>query len=250
MKQIQRNIALSSRILAMMGLVEETRGHVSARSPENNGMYIRSRTKTESGLLFTEPDAIQFVDFNGNNDQLGGNYIIPNEHPIHGEIYKNRPEVGCVIHAHPPSCVVCTIAGIPLRPIIGAYDPQAMKLTINGVPVFKDSKTLTNIEIVNSMLEVMGNHNVCLLQGHGIVVTGKTVEEATMRAIKLEHLAKLTLEATRSGNELTEISKEDIEYFQGMFEKNKKKKGSSNTHGTWIWSHYVKLLELKGLGLT
>lgn len=158
--------------------------------------------------------------------------------------------MGCVIHAHPPNCVVCTIAGIPLRPIIGAYDPQAMKMTINWVPVFEDPKTLTNIAIVTSMLEVMGNHNVCLLQGHGIVVTGKTVEEATARAIKLEHLAKLTLEAVRSGNKLTEISQVDIEYFQGIFERNKKNKGTSSTHGAWIWSHYVKLLEMKGLGLS
>lgn len=53
LEQLQRNVALSSRILAMMGLIEETRGHVSVRSPENNGMYIQCRTKTESGLLFT-----------------------------------------------------------------------------------------------------------------------------------------------------------------------------------------------------
>lgn len=249
MKDVQQKLALSSRILAMMGLVEETRGHVSARSGELGGMYIRCRTAAESGLLFTEPDAIQPVGYDGRSDTLGAGYIVPNEHPIHGEIYKRRPEVNCVIHAHPPACVVCTIAGVELRPVIGAYDPQAMALTLGGVPLFNDSRTLTNPEIVGAMLDTMGDSPVCLLQGHGIVVTGGSVEEATMRAIKLEHLAKLTLDAARAGGRTISISEADIAYFQDMFARNKQKKGTSNTHGAWIWAHYVKLLEWKGLGL-
>ncbi len=62
------------------------------------------------------------------------------------------------------------------------------------------------------MMEVMGDSEVCVLRGHGIVAVGKSIEEATIRAIKLDHLARMNLQAAALGN-VPSIPQEDIDAF-------------------------------------
>jgi 3,4-dihydroxyphthalate decarboxylase len=69
-------------------------------------MLIRCRSDDDYGVLFTRDSDVRRVDFDGQGSDLAGRYEVPKELPIHGEILKARPDVGCVIHAHPqpPSC--------------------------------------------------------------------------------------------------------------------------------------------------
>jgi len=92
--EIREKVALSCRILAMEGLVDETLGHVSARIPGTDEMYIRCRGEEENGVRYTTVDDIRRVNFDGNGEDLLGIYQVPKELPIHGEIMKFRPEVG------------------------------------------------------------------------------------------------------------------------------------------------------------
>jgi 3,4-dihydroxyphthalate decarboxylase len=209
--ELAKNVALSCRILAKLGLFKETTGHVSARSGAGR-MLIRGRGGDETGLLYTRPADIVLSDFEGAPLKNRAGLKTPNEACIHGEIYKLRPTAGGVVHAHPPSIVLASVAGIALRPIYGGYDPQGMRLALRGVPLFQSSLTLHSKEQVHAMLEVMGESDVCVLRGHGVVVVGKSVEEATIRAIKLDHLAKMNLQAATLGN-VPSIPQDDIDAF-------------------------------------
>jgi Class II Aldolase and Adducin N-terminal domain len=126
---LARKVALSCRILAKLGLFKETTGHVSARNSRNQ-MLIRGRGPKETGLLFTKPSDILLADLEGQNLEKRAGLKPPNEAVIHGEIYKARPEVVCVVHAHPPAVVLCSMAGIELRPIYCGYDPSSMRLSL------------------------------------------------------------------------------------------------------------------------
>jgi len=238
--EIRRKVALSCRILAMTGLLKETTGHVSARIPGTNEMFIRGRGDEETGLLFTGEAEVLRVDFDGNGVPLDAPVGTPNELPIHGEIYKARAEVGCVVHAHPPGTLLCGIAGVELRPIFGAYDPSAMNLALDGVPVFPRAITLTRPEDVWPMIELMRGKEVCLMRGHGITVTGTTVEQSTVRAIKLETLARVCWQAAQHGH-VPEIAAEDVEVFRtrGF--------GRPRRRDEPVWNYYVALLEQRGL---
>jgi 3,4-dihydroxyphthalate decarboxylase len=209
---LAKNVALSCRILAKLGLFKETTGHVSARSGDGKNMLIRGRGKDETGLLFTGPKDIVLADLDGQRVQKNAILKPPNESCIHGELYKARPDVGAIVHAHPASIVLTSMAGIELRPIFGGYDPRAMRLAIKGIPVYRSSLTLHSKEQVHEMMPVMGESNVCILRGHGVVVCGKDVEEATITAIKLDHLAKLNLQAAALG-QVPAISEEDQNAF-------------------------------------
>jgi ribulose-5-phosphate 4-epimerase/fuculose-1-phosphate aldolase len=248
LNKLKENVALSCRIMADLGLFQETRGHVSARTQMEGHMLIRCRGLNETGLLFTEEDSVRLANFDGqlldNESEL---YEIPNEHPIHGEIYKRRPDVGCVIHAHSPAAMLCSITNLDFKPIYGGYDPQSIRQCFNGVPEYSSSITLTNAEVVTSMLKVMGEQNICLLKGHGVVITGVNIEETTIRALKFEELAKITIQVAQTGKEAVDISQNDIDYFNEMFAAKKKSTGLNMSHIPWLWKYYVKMLRLKGL---
>jgi hypothetical protein len=123
--RLAKNVALSCQILAKLGLFKETTGHVSARRTSGAAMLIRGRGREESGLLFTKARDVVAADFAGQKLDKRSVLKTPNESVIHGEIYKARPNVGAIVHAHPPSIVLTSMAGIKLRPIFGGFDPRA-----------------------------------------------------------------------------------------------------------------------------
>ena len=229
-------VALSCRILAKLGLVKETTGHVSARTADAKYMLIRGRGKAETGLLFTRGRDIVLADFDGNAVKGSGHLKPPNESCIHGELYKARDNIGAVVHAHPPSVVLASIAGIELRPIFGGYDPRAMRLGLKKIPVYESSVTLHSKDQVHDMMRVMGENDVCILRGHGVVVAGETVEEATIKAIKLNELARFNLQAASLGS-VASISTSDQKLFFS-----RERAGKNNRGAEPLWRYYVEWL--------
>lgn len=200
-------IADGCRILACEGLVAATLGHISARA--GDGMLLRTRGPDDRGLQFATADDIKLVPLDAVAGRVGS-HRIPVEAPLHGETLRRHPAVGAVVHAHPPAVVACTIAGLPLLPIIGAYDIPAARMAHDGIPVFNRSVLIRNADVAAQMLDVMGEAPACLLAGHGLVVTGSSVAQAVTRAISINDLAKLTLMVAATGEPLKAIPEEDF----------------------------------------
>ena len=143
-----------------------------------------------------------------------------------------------VVHAHPPAILLCGITGVELRPIFAAYDPSALRFALDGVPVYPRSITLTRPELAQDMLACMGERDVCVLRGHGITVLGRSVEEATIKAIKLETLARINWHASQPGREVPTISDEDQAVYRLP------ERGGRGTAQA-VWRYYVQLLEAR-----
>jgi ribulose-5-phosphate 4-epimerase/fuculose-1-phosphate aldolase len=184
-------------------------GHVSARCADDK-VLLRHRGPDESGVIRTEPRAIRLVDLSGNPAEQSAGYDPPKELPIHTAIYLNRPEVGAVVHAHPRSAVLCGLAGLNPQPVVGAYNIPALHMALAGIPVFPRSVLITRAELADQMVEFMGQTQVCILRGHGIVAVGDTVEAATMAAVNLEELLHLTVSLAMLGAEPTPVPDEDL----------------------------------------
>jgi len=230
---LARKVALSCRILAKLGLFKETTGHVSTRNGKDQ-MLIRGRGPKETGLLFTKPSDILLADLEGQSLERRTGLKPPNEAVIHGEIYKARPEVFCVVHAHPPAVVLCSMAGIELRPIYCGYDPSSMRLSLKGIPVYPHTLTLNTKDQVHAMQKIMGSSDVCILRGHGLITVGTSIEQATITAIKLDTLAKMNLQAASLGK-VPSIPEEDIEEF-----RKRTRRGNSSPEG--LWRYYSEWL--------
>jgi ribulose-5-phosphate 4-epimerase/fuculose-1-phosphate aldolase len=133
---------------------------------------------------------------------------------------------------------MCGLTDLQLKPIFGAYDPSAMKLAVEGVPVYPRAVTLTTPELAKGMLDVMAGKDVCLLYGHGITAVGRSVEEATIKAIKLETLARITWHVNQRGG-VRELSAEDLEYYGS--------RGPGSRSHEAVWRYYVRLLDYHGI---
>lgn len=234
---LQRMVAAACRILGMMGLVDEITGHVSARIPGREAMWLRCRGDEEKGVRYTIPWQVHEVSWAGTLvDQNLPADARPLEWPLHAEIYRALPHVGGVVHAHPPGGLWCGLADLEIRPM-RAYDEVAIWIGLEGVPVFPSAQLIETPELGRQLAQVIGHHHVCLLRGHGIVAVGASVEEATLYALKFEKLAQANWQMRLAGIRPT-MSEADLEHFRCRMQ---------GQHGLprrelWTWHYYLHRL--------
>ncbi len=238
LNNLRRKIALGTRILASQGCLGDILGHLSVRIPGTDQMFIRCLGDEEKGLLYTDVRHVRRLGFDRTVEQVEG-YRVPLELPIHGELYKARPEARAVLHAHPYHCLVATIAGIELRPIYGSYDPLSLGAAIQGIPVYPRSVLIDSPELAAEFMAAMGGRDCCLMRGHGLTVYGPTVEAVTLLALRLEMLAKVTLDAARAGGGPPEpLPQADLDAFAFVLDEGIQHAVSKVYE--WTWNHYAQ----------
>jgi 3,4-dihydroxyphthalate decarboxylase len=250
-EQLRYTVAVACRILGMLGLVRESTGHVSARIPGTDEMWVRCRGGNERGLMFTDLDNVRRVDFDGEGPGMGMRHAKPNETPIHGEIYRAHSEVQAVVHAHPYYALLCGVTDVRYRPVFAAYDPASLAIVTEGVPVYERAATVVNKEMGTEMVRAMGDRDVLLMRGHGITVTGGSVEAATVQAIRFDRLSQIMWEIALSGREPIEIGDEDRARYARTGRRERPAGGWAALAGadSWTWDHYVELLRVQNIGL-
>jgi 3,4-dihydroxyphthalate decarboxylase len=184
-------------------------GHVSARVDERS-LLVRCRGPEERGVARTRPEDVRLVDLQGRHLEASDGWQVPKELPIHTRLLATRPEVGAVVHAHPPAALLAGLAALPLRPVFGSFAIPAMRMALEGVPRYPRSILITRDELADEVRSAMGARPVCLLVGHGIVTTGASVEQATVCAVDLELLCRVTVDLARLGASPPDVPPEDL----------------------------------------
>lgn len=177
---LRYDIALANRILAHEGVLDAF-GHVSARHPSDPNRYLLSRSRAPE--LVEPSDVLEYtLDSKPVKDE---GIPLYSERVIHGEIFKARPDVMCVVHHHSPAFMPLVITGIDYTPVfhLGA---------VGGLhPPFWDQREEfgdTNLLVVKpeegaSLAKRLGNHWMVLMNRHGVTVAGVSVREAVFRCI-------------------------------------------------------------------
>jgi ribulose-5-phosphate 4-epimerase/fuculose-1-phosphate aldolase len=205
---LRGKVATACRILGARGLVDGVLGHVSARVGADE-LLVRCRGPHERGMARTMPEDIRLMTLAGEPAEASEGWQPPKELPIHTRLLATRPELGAVVHAHPRAVLVAGLAGLELRPVFGAYNIPALRLALDGVPVYPRPVLISRPELADEMLAAMGSRRVCVLRGHGITVAGETVEQATVTAVNLDELCAVTLELARLGARPPELAAAD-----------------------------------------
>jgi ribulose-5-phosphate 4-epimerase/fuculose-1-phosphate aldolase len=231
-------VAQACRVLAQAGLAADVLGHVSVRTGPDS-LLVRCRGPRESGLLFTTPDDVHEVGFDGPHDLPGG-YSVPGELPIHVQTLRSRPEVTSVVHAHPSAVVTADLAGLTLRPVIGAYNIPAMSMARRGIPVYPRAVLIRRAELADEMLAAMGSAQVCVLRGHGVTATGSSIAEAVIRALNVEALARVVLGAAQAGGHPADLPDADVAELPDL---------GATLNEQSVWRYHLASLEHAGLGL-
>ncbi|RBM23429.1 aldolase [Prauserella sp. PE36] len=209
---LRTHIAQACRVLAARGLADGILGHISLRVDARR-LLVRCRGPEERGLAFTTSADIRLVDLDGEPGtagELDGGYAPPNELPLHTEVLRGRPDVEAVVHAHPPSVVAADLAGLAIRPIVGAFDIPGTRLAAGGVPVYPRGLLVRNRRLAAEMVAAMGKRPVVLLRGHGLTSAGGSVEQAVLQSISVDRLAALSLRVVSAGGTLADLPEEDL----------------------------------------
>lgn len=113
---------------------------------------------------------------------------------MHLACYQARPDVGAVIHAHPPAAIACTLLGLDLdRPIL----PEVV-LTLGTVPTVPYATTGT-ATLARAVGDAAVTRSALLLDRHGAVAMGRTLHEAFCNLETLDQLCRIALEVARIG---------------------------------------------------
>lgn len=166
---LRRQVAEACLVMAARGLADGILGHISLRVDQRR-LLVRCRGPAERGLAFTEPADIHLVDLDGaaaGPGELEGGWSVPNELPLHTEVLRARADVTAVAHAHPPSVVAADLAGIAIRPIVGAFDIPGTRLAHGGVPAYPRGVLIRDRRLAQEMVRALGDRPVVLLRGHG-----------------------------------------------------------------------------------
>lgn len=238
--ELKRKAVLAHRILTMTGSMGDTTGHVMVRIPGTDEMLIRGRNGADVSPAYVQPRSLRRVRIsNAEMTEDAPGWTIPPERHIGTTVFKARPEVGCVIHAHPPAQVLCSIIDADIRPIVGSQNWIGAGMARGGVGVYPRSLLIHSPEIGAAMMAIMGDQDAVLLKAHGNVVAGRTVEEATVRAIRLENLAKLVWQCALAGEQAPEVSSED---WDDHLRPDAGRETGMQGGIAWFWEYYLSLL--------
>ena len=156
-------------------------GHISVRTADPDRIMISRHNLGRDA----KTDDFVVVDFDGN--QIGTSAPLPGELPIHLEVMRGRPDVGSVAHLHNTYATSFTMSEPELRP---TYFPAA--IFRDGIPTHPDSRLINNRERAMPLVETLGSRRAALLKAHGVVVTGRDVEEMVACVFILEDNARRT----------------------------------------------------------
>jgi ribulose-5-phosphate 4-epimerase/fuculose-1-phosphate aldolase len=163
-------------------------GHLSAMLDENR-IVIKPRPVSWRGL---KPEDLIVIDFNGKVVAgAAGERSAVREWPIHARTYATRPDVRCVLHAHPHASTLMAALGIAVEPLDQDCAAFAGKLPVldNG------AVSIATPELGDEVARALGTRGTLLLKNHGSVVTGADIASVCVTAYRLEKVAETMLRA-------------------------------------------------------
>jgi len=185
---VARRMALCCRQLAAGGLIAGRVGNLSVRLGPDRVLV------TPSGLIKSLLVAGDMVEVGLSGRKRRGRRNPTSELDLHLRILTARPDVGAVVHAHPPAATGFAVAGeeIPANLL-----PELIFL-VGRVPIVPYGTPGTP-ELGDRVAPYLAEHDALLLANHGAVTTGKTLDEAWIRMETLEHGARIIMAARAIG---------------------------------------------------
>jgi L-fuculose-phosphate aldolase len=206
----KKRLITALRVLINENIFEQTMGHLSVRVPETGEILIPGHIhKLGRTLESLTEDDLAVIDVEGN--WVGGKLKPPGERYIHTEIYRVRPDVNAVVHAHSQLSVAFSIAGEHILPC-----HHRGTIFKPFVPIHDYPAQINTRELGAEVAITLGPGYACLLRGHGVVCVGGTPEEAAVVAITLETAALHQMRVKSLGREPRVI---EDQYLDGYFIK-------------------------------
>jgi HCOMODA/2-hydroxy-3-carboxy-muconic semialdehyde decarboxylase len=207
LKALLQDLVIANRILAHEEVVDAY-GHISMRHPDRPDRFFLSGSRSPE--LVTIDDIIEYdLDCNPIDQRGRAMYT---ERPIHGGIYRARPDVQSVVHNHAYELIPFTISkSVKLRPVLHTSASIGAEIPVWDIrDKFGDTNMLvTTLDQGHDLARTLGKNRVTLMRGHGCAVTGNSVYDAVSTSVYLKVNARLQAEALHFG-EITYLTPGEI----------------------------------------
>lgn len=195
------------KLLHDKGFIASTDGNISVRLDDYT--VLATPTCMSKGMMTSE-DLVK-VDMDGR--RVAGFRDVSSEIAMHLMIYRKRPEICGIVHAHPPTATGFASAGMALEQAL----VSEIVLALGKVPLAKYGTPGTE-ELLNSLAPLVEGHNAILMANHGVVTYAEDLVTAYMHMETVEHFAKIALVTHQLGRQEV-LSTENVDKLMMLREK-------------------------------
>jgi L-fuculose-phosphate aldolase len=186
---VKEKVALACRILCSHGHESGLAGQITARGA--GGVFLTQRL----GCGMSEVTASSLLQVDEELRVVEGAGMANPANRFHAWLYRVREDVRCIVHTNPPYTSALSMLGTPL--VISHMDGCALYENVGfldhwpGVPVGNEEGRL--------IAGALGQKSAALLAHHGVVIAGRSIEEACVLALQFERAAFLHITASSAG---------------------------------------------------
>lgn len=198
-RQHREQIVRFGRMIHERGYVAATDGNLSVRLDKKR--ILVTPTSMCKGMMSASDLVI--VDMSG--ERLAGRRNVSSEIAMHLLIYKLRPDIRAIVHAHPPTATGYAAAGLPLNEAL----ISEVVICLGAIPLAKYGTPGTP-ELTDALEPLIPEYDAILMSNHGVVAYGEDLLSAYMKMETVEHFAKVALVAHQLGRQQL-LSPEEVE---------------------------------------
>jgi ribulose-5-phosphate 4-epimerase/fuculose-1-phosphate aldolase len=200
-QELKRKLAAGFRMIARRRMDDGIAGHISCRVPGTHDEFWVNPL----GPLFEEITADDLLVVNLDGHVLEGSRPYNQAaFAIHATLHSTRKDVMAICHTHPPKGTAFAALGRPIKILdqtaCSFYDDHALVTEYDGVVASKE-QALT-------LAHGIGSKRVAVLQNHGLITLGASVEQAVIDMLDLERTCEINLAVLARYDEAIEVSRE------------------------------------------
>ncbi len=197
--ELRKEIVETGRWIHRLGFVAAYDGNLSARL--DNHRILSTPTTISKGMM--APDDLVVVDYEGK--KISGRRNVTSEIAMHLLIYRRRPDVQAVVHAHPPTATGYAAAGLSLNKAL----VSEVVLSLGCIPLASYGTPGTP-ELTEALAPLVNSYDAILMANHGVVTCGADLMQAYFRMETVEHFAKISLVTELLGRQVL-LSEDDVD---------------------------------------
>ena len=192
------------------GIVHGSQGNISALDRQTGFVAI-----TPTAIPYTKLKAKDICVIDLEQHILSGKWQPTSEQLLHLIYYKNRSDVGAVIHSHAPYCTAFSVIGEESIPMV---INQSASCLGGPLPVAPYALPGTQ-ELAEVTYQATGNGVGAVMAHHGLVTVGQTLEQAYDSTLAAENTARVIIMAKSMGAEVQIIPPKEIKILREAYLK-------------------------------
>jgi ribulose-5-phosphate 4-epimerase/fuculose-1-phosphate aldolase len=208
--ELKKKLAAAFRIIARRKMDDGIAGHISCRVPGTHDQFWVNPL----GLFFEEVTASDLLVVNVAGDILEGDRPYNQAaFAIHSVLHANRHDVMAICHTHPPKGTAFAALARKIKIVdqtaCSFYEDHALVTDYDGV--------VASQEQALGMHRAIGDNRVAVLQNHGLITLGASIEQAVIDMVDLERTCELNLAVLSRWEEVHEVERVAAEQAKQVF---------------------------------